>query len=270
MNFDSKKIAQETVDIIKHGGYKEYVFNKDISKAILYTPLELESMSVSIPTDVPNAKITLYNEDTCQCARKFLCDGYTCILNFASAKHVGGGFLNGAMAQEEAICRNSSLYASISSNDAKGYYEYNNRTDEELYSDYIIFSPCVEVFRDGRGRLLDYPYPITISAITSPAVNVHRAKHYSEADISKCMTQRAEYILKVAVCNQVKNIVLGAWGCGVFGNSPTDVSNMFKYLLFEKGYAKCFNNVSFAIYGLNLENYTAFKNTFDSMLGKMP
>lgn len=264
MNFNTVKIAQETVDIINKGGYYNNIFDKNIFKATLYTPLELQRLSVDIPIDKPNAKITLYNQDTCECAKRFITNGYTCILNFASAKHIGGGFLSGAIAQEEAICRNSTLYASINSDNAKDYYEYNNSHNNELYSDYIIFSPYVEVFRNAKSEILNTPY--TICAITSPAVNVHRARNSTKMDISNCMIQRAEYILKIAIHNNVKNIVLGAWGCGVFGNSPKDISNMFKHLLFKKGYAKCFNNVSFAIYGRNLENYQAFEDTFEQYL----
>lgn len=264
MNFNTIKIAQETVDIIKNHGYYNNTFDQNISKAVLYTPTELEKLSVDIPTDTPNAKISLYNQDTCECAKRFINNGYTCILNFASAKNVGGGFLNGAMAQEEAICRNSTLYASINSADAKQYYDYNNSHNNELYSDYTIFSPCVEVFRDCKGILLNSPY--TISAITSPAVNINRARNVSKTDISNCMFQRAEYILKIAIINDVKNLILGAWGCGVFRNSPKDISEMFRYLLFEKDYIKCFNNISFAVYGRNPENYNAFEQTFKQFL----
>jgi uncharacterized protein (TIGR02452 family) len=258
------KIAQETVDYINNGGYLENKFSKDIFMTRLYNPKELKELSVGIIDSLPNAKISLYNEDTCECAKRFIDSGYTCILNFASAKHVGGGFLSGAMAQEEAICRNSTLYASINSKVAEEYYNYNNSHDDELYSDYTIFSPHVEVIRDANSNLLEKPY--TISVITSPAVNVYRARNTSRVDIAEAMLQRAEYILKVAISNHVDNIVLGAWGCGVFGNSPKDISRIFYYLLIDKGYAKAFKNVSFAVYGRDPENFQAFKDTFADFL----
>ena len=97
-------------------------------------------------------------------------------------------------------------------------------------------------------------------------MNINRARNVSKTDISNCMFQRAEYILKVAIINDVKNLILGAWGCGVFRNSPKDISEMFRYLLFEKDYIKCFNNISFAVYGRNLENYNAFEQTFKQFL----
>jgi len=262
MNFRMAEIAQETVNFINAGGYLQHRFNEDIFKARLYTPNELKELSVQVPKDTPNATVTVYNQDTCECAKRFASNGYTCILNFASAKHVGGGFLGGAVAQEECICRMSTLYASINSNYAKEYYIHNNQNDnsEPMYSDYTIFSPCVEVIRNGQYDLLDTPY--TISAITSPAVNVHKARGCSDIEIFNCMLQRAEYILKIAVDNQVKNLILGAWGCGVFGNNPKDVAQQFKHLLFEKGYIKCFENVSFAVYDRYSDTFNSFKEAF--------
>lgn len=262
MSLKAKQIAQETVNLIQVGGYGGNTFSHDIYKATLYTPKDLKGIEVSIPLNLPKAKITIYNQDTCECARRFIDSGYTSILNFASAKHVGGGFLTGAMAQEEAICRNSTLYASINSDTAKEYYVYNDvhSSSEPMYSDYTIFSPCVQVFRDSKGNLLDRPY--TISAITSPAVNHHKAIRCTMTEILECMLNRAECILKVAVENHVDNIILGAWGCGVFGNDPYDVSKIFKYLLFEKEYIHCFKNVSFAVYDLHGEKIQAFSDIF--------
>jgi uncharacterized protein (TIGR02452 family) len=256
------RIAQDTVRYIQDGGYNGHKFSNDIDKAILYRPEQFDNLTVDVDFNKPQANITVYNEDTCECAKRFIDDGYTCILNFASARHVGGGFLNGAMAQEEAICRNSTLYASINSDTAKEYYTYNNANvaTQPLYSDYTIFSPCVDVFRDAYGYLIDDPY--TISAITSPAVNVHSARGCSQLEISKCMVHRAEYIIKIAIENHVDNLVLGAWGCGVFGNDPKDVSNWFKRLLFENGYIHCFKNVSFGVYDRQGSNYETFLDTF--------
>ncbi|WP_259391506.1 TIGR02452 family protein [Paenibacillus sp. 1011MAR3C5] len=90
-----------------------------------------------------------------------------CCLNFASAKHPGGGFLTGARAQEESLARASGLYPTIVQ--MKEMYSHNAWQRICLYSDYIIYSPKVPVFRDDSGVLLDKAYPVSI--ITSPAVN---------------------------------------------------------------------------------------------------
>lgn len=261
MSLRAMNIAHETVDYIEQGGYLGNTFSRDITKARVYAPDELKNLTVDVPKGSPNAKLWLYNQDTCECAGRFVEEGYTCVLNFASARHVGGGFLNGAMAQEEAICRNSTLYASIGSREASKYYQYNTSHMSELYSDYMVFSPHVEVIRSGDGKLLSEPY--SISVVTAPAVNVNRVKHFTYREVNRCMLQRAEYVLKVAVSNGVENLVLGAWGCGVFGNPPKTVAENFRHLLLDVGYARAFKNVAFAVYGRDLENYNAFSETFN-------
>ncbi len=264
MGFKERTIAEETITFINNGGYNSHKFSTDINKAVVYTPKALEELAVAVPDEGSNAKISLYTDDTCRCAGRFVSDGYTCILNFASAKNIGGGFLTGAVAQEEAVCRSSTLYASISSSEASEYYDFNNSHYDEFYSDYMIFSPTVEVIRDEQQRLLGKPY--TICAITAPAVNLHRVKKASAKQVYSCMLKRCEYILKIAVSNHAENIVLGAWGCGVFGNNPYDIAKMFKYLLTEKGYIRAFRNVAFSIYGKKSDNYAAFESTFKDML----
>ncbi|MGN1411604.1 MAG: TIGR02452 family protein [Oscillospiraceae bacterium] len=266
MSLQAMQIALETVEFIKNGGYLNNHFSNDISKAILYSPQSLKNLSVELKKEGSDAKVSIYNEDTCECAKRFISDGYTCILNFASAMNIGGGFLRGCTAQEETICRNSTLYASINSGDAREYYTFNNENISRypMYSDYAIFSPHVEVFRDGKGNLLDIPY--TISAITSPAVNVFKAHCCTKDMVYNCMLNRAEYIFKIAISNNVDNLVLGAWGCGVFGNNPYDVAKIFKYLLLDKGYIKSFKNVSFAIYDRYCNNFDAFNEILNNII----
>ena len=77
-----------------------------------------------------------------------------CVLNFADARQPGGLYLYGESTQEEALCRQSTLYASISSEKARVMYD-NNRDVKNLDTDYLLLSPCVEVFRDSELNLTD-------------------------------------------------------------------------------------------------------------------
>src|SRR6185437_10556724 len=88
-------------------------------------------------------------------------------LNFASARHPGGGFLKGSQAQEESLARASGLYACIAP--LRGMYDANHRFRSCLYTDHLIYSPDVPVFRADNDSLLDHPYPV--SFVTAPAVN---------------------------------------------------------------------------------------------------
>ena len=112
----------------------------------------------------------------------------------------------------------------------------------------MLYSPYVEVFRDSKSyEFLENPK--TVSVITAPAVNRNIAdlKH-SQKGIFNCMLNRAEKILSIAVENGNQNIVLGAWGCGVFRNSVYDIAEIFRVLLFEKNYISLFENVIFAAF----------------------
>lgn len=186
-------------------------------------------------------------------------------LNFASAKNPGGGFLGGAQAQEESLSRASALYPSLLKHFEM--YEYNRSQNTYLYSDYMIYSPEVLVFRDDNDILLDNPYKV--SFVTSPAVNVGAMKqnNISELDlVEQTMLQRMDKVLAVFVANGIENLVLGAWGCGVFQNEPKNIAQYFAHFLVNKGkYSRAFNSVLFAVLDRSAvqENILAFEKTFE-------
>ncbi len=104
-------------------------------------------------------------------------------------------------------------------------YEANRQSSSCLYTEHMIYSPDVPVFRDDDDVLLDEPYAVSI--VTAPAVNagVVRAKEpRNVARIEPVMRARIERVLALAVVNGHDVLVLGAWGCGVFGNDPTQVA----------------------------------------------
>jgi uncharacterized protein (TIGR02452 family) len=168
-------------------------------------------------------------------------------LNFASAKNPGGGFLRGSQAQEESLARSSGLYACISR--MNGYYAANRSCGTALYTDHIIYSPRVPVFRDDAGGLLDEPY--LVSFITAPAVNAGAVRKNEPArvpEILPVMRRRAEHVLKVALAHGDRHLILGAWGCGVFQNDPADIAHVFGALLLESDdFRDNFCSVVFAV-----------------------
>jgi uncharacterized protein (TIGR02452 family) len=172
-----------------------------------------------------------------------------CVLNFASAKHPGGGFINGSMAQEESIAYISALYDSLTKY-YLDFYKYHLEKCNSFYSDRIIYSKDVIVFKDENYNLLKNPYFINV--ITSPAVNagviIKNNKSKQIEQINLIMEQRIRKIIKVAIKNGNKNIVLGAFGCGVFKNKIEDIAKIFKKILIKEGYDKYFETIVFAIY----------------------
>jgi uncharacterized protein (TIGR02452 family) len=151
--------------------------------------------------------------------------GFVAALNFASAKNPGGGFLNGATAQEESLARSSALYASLLT--APEYYERHREMSSALYSDTMILSPNCPIIRDDDGWLLDEP--LLVGFITSPAPNAGVARNCAREfnQIPSIIARRSEYILALAASHGYTRLVLGAWGCGVFRNDANVVASAF-------------------------------------------
>jgi uncharacterized protein (TIGR02452 family) len=164
-------------------------------------------------------------------------------LNFASAKRPGGGFLDGGRSQEESLARASGLYPGLAA--FPRLYETNQACASALYTDHMIYSPAVPVFRDDEGELLGQPYPV--SFLTAPAVNVAALKPAELPRVEATMRARMDKLLTVAAVHGHTTLVLGAWGCGAFGNDPAHVAALFHEHLQGPVFAGLFRQVVFAI-----------------------
>jgi uncharacterized protein (TIGR02452 family) len=108
------------------------------------------------------------------------------------------------------------------------YYAAKRRSNSALYTDHMIYSPLVPVFRDDADRLLDEPW--CVSMITAPAVNAGVVRSQEPENVSRIrdmMNCRIEYVLALAAHHGHQALVLGAWGCGVFANDPREVAELF-------------------------------------------
>ncbi|GAA1388496.1 TIGR02452 family protein [Kitasatospora putterlickiae] len=166
------------------------------------------------------------------------------VLNFASARNPGGGYLRGARAQEEDLCRSALLYTCLL--EAPDYYEAHRASTDLRYSHRVIVSPGVPVIRGGDGRLLADPYAVTF--LTSPAPNAGQLalRDPEGVDVRGVLAERAERVLAAAARHGVRALVLGAWGCGVFRNDPAEVAEAFERALARYGAA--FDRVVFAVW----------------------
>lgn len=257
------RIAMETLNVLEEGfyynpmGYKVAIQDEAesaIRQSVLYAPGELPAVKQGAVAQLQldrkvSPAIEVTDESTLAAAKRLVqvdkMEKVAC-LNFASAKHPGGGFLGGAQAQEESLARSSALYPCISQ--MKEMYSYNSAKRTCLYSDYMIYSPNVPVFREDSGDFLNEPY--LVSMITAPAVNagvVREREPHLVAQITPVMLERIRYILAVAAQHGEQAFVLGAFGCGVFRNNPAEVAAMFKQVLVDEGYAKLFGRIVFAV-----------------------
>lgn len=252
-------IARETLDIIKNKHYtspngKTIDLSESLDAALTGTKLyKDDAILVSNIQLFPT--IEVINEKTGQAAKR-LADKNAVALNFANGCNQGGGFLGGARAQEEDLCRCSGLYPCLKSKPM--FYNDNIRTDDRYYTDNIIYSPKVPFFRDDNYTLLEEPF--TLSIITAPAPNMYGMK-IDEELLYTTIRRRAHKILQVAATNGHKNLILGAWGCGAFCNPPKMVAGIFKEVLKE---VPVFEYVCFAVYDTREGQpiYKTFQETF--------
>jgi uncharacterized protein (TIGR02452 family) len=182
------------------------------------------------------------------------------VLNFASAKNPGGGFLNGAMAQEECLASASALY--VSQLKCPDYYSVNRAFSSFVYTDSAIWSPNVVFFRDDSGALRESP--MRASVLTIPAVNYGQVllKGEDAVNAKAVMKRRMKISLAIFADKGCDTLILGAYGCGVFRNKPSDVAAWWKELLLE--YGGHFAKVHFAVLdrSRNRECIRAFENAF--------
>ena len=272
------KIAQETLRIIQDGAYTMVDgdrvdiaddLEKSVDESKVYVVSELDSLRKSVA--VPNSNETEFEvteeKSIASCARLTteLKGARVGLLNFASAKNPCGGMQRGSQAQEESIAICSTLHPTQVKFQTE-YYDFNRafckQADGELYSDTLIYSPNVVVFReDDNLTKLDEPFKIDV--ITCPAVNKGLAlRTRSPEDIEAAMRRRLENVLAVATERNIDILVLGAWGCGVFKNEPEDIARLFSDFLTGNGrFSHAFRKVVFAIYG-SVDNFNAFKRLF--------
>lgn len=201
--------------------------------------------------------IIVIDADTVEATSKWN-EGKTAVLNFSSYKNAGGMFLNGSKAQEECLCHASFLYNVLASY-TQAFYEWNNQhKNKALYLNRALYSPDI-VFEYNESVF-------KCDVITCAAPNKSAAQKYqnvSDDENTKFLRERIKFVLKIAYDNNVETLMLGAYGCGVFGQNPTEVATIFKEYL-STDFNRCFKNVIFAIPKSSTNNnYTAFENVFN-------
>lgn len=254
MNARTKNVslAKETIEVVKQKHYTSLSGNVvDISAlqdaAIAGTIYYKDDLPwKDYAGDGPVREVT--NETTAVAGARLAAQGKdVAVLNFASARNQGGGFLSGAIAQEEDLCRCSGLYACIKIKPM--FYNENILCESNFYTDGMIYSPKVPFFRDQYNLFLDDPF--TLSVITAPAPNVRAmsaetTEHEAFDEVMKgIFFNRAIKILQIAEAHGHDTLVLGAWGCGAFGNDAKMVASAFMEALAT---VPAFEHVCFAVY----------------------
>jgi uncharacterized protein (TIGR02452 family) len=183
------------------------------------------------------------------------------VLNFANPVHPGGGVRHGARAQEEDLCRKSTLLKSLESDNARAYYEYNKKQDALLSSDNMIISPKVTVIRNADNSLSDKPFNVSVLTCAAPIFSPEKMK-ISPEKYEELLYNRIKGMLCLAKSENYKNLVLGAWGCGAFGNDADVVARLFLKAFEELN--SPFENVVMAVFDRSRSkyNYKMFEKYF--------
>lgn len=267
------QIFEGTMDLCRqHEELKKCVEHSITEQKIIW---ETDPVFTCAPRFEKPAKLILSPQRTFEAARKYA-DGTkkVCALNFASSVSPGGGVVNGASAQEESMCRISTLYPALSDQATAGaFYERHWQIIRSgglmtrKNTDDCIYAPGVKVIKEDTFDCALMPESdwYSVDVLTCAAPDLRFAYDQSmyrpdAGELSAVFEQRWRRILSVAAEQKVDVLILGALGCGAFENPPQLVAAAFANVLGE--YSRCFETIEFAVFTTNPSgaNYQAFGN----------
>lgn len=226
-----------------------------------------EADNITLPDEryaVP-AQVTVTKNRSFEAAAKYIntagysvSNGRVAVLNFASASNPGGGVETGASAQEESLCRVSTLYPCL--RDKKmwnSFYQPHRLTNNPLHNDDIIYTKDVVVLKDDDYNDLREPFKADVITCAAPNLRETPSNRYNPGNRNQRVTisndelrrlheQRGRKILSVASQNGAEVVILGAFGCGAFSNDPRVVAQAYRNILPE--FASCFRIIEFAVW----------------------
>ena len=211
------KVYEDTKEKCNSGHYG----NMKPGKSYLFTSDDSRLKSVKMERKYAKTDISVVNEDVLVVAESLAtADNKLLTLNLASDKHPGGGVENGAMAQEEELFRRSNYFMFL----PKSFYPINKTN--------VVYSPNVLVVKDSNYKELRKPFytsMIAAAAIRHPRLN--QSGMYDRSIDKQVMINTIENIFKTAYILGYDTLVMGALGCGAFGNPAIEVISIFNECL---------------------------------------
>ncbi len=211
--------------------------------------------------------------------RKESPDAKIAVLNFANAFHAGGGVTRGSSAQEESLCRCSTLYPLIYRRTLRdSFYKHHIDLGSGKATDSLIYSEGVIICKTDTSLPQRMPKKdwVTVDVITQAAPDLRdkgnayaaigrQRVEMNDAELFGYHVKRAMHLLTCAAAKGADILVLGAFGCGAFRNNPEVVARAYKVALAE--FPKVFEQVVFAVYRPVSEskNYDVFSRVLEGM-----
>ena len=239
--------------------------------------LILEGDEVSVPPcgNAAEGRLTVSPKRTFEAASAYARTMKTCVLNFASAGNPGGGVVNGSSAQEEALCRCSTLYFNLNTNEMwSGFYSPHRAARDPIHNDDAIYTPRVTVFKGDTAFPAMLPesewYEVDVISCAAPNLREHPSNQMNSGDgdrrielsaneLRTIHERRLTRILDIAAANEEEAVILGAFGCGAFRNDPSVVSAAAAAVV--PHYRTRFKVIEFAVFCRpgDTRNYDAFR-----------
>ena len=272
----NKKIFAETQALIKNG--KCVLTDREMCEAIFLDDTDIERIQGdgfgNLTFEETKTNYAMFDGGTTTAALSFLHHHHkrVLVLNYASSTHPGGGVRRGARAQEETLCRQTTLLCSLESAAARPFYDKHRALGDYHATDAMILSPKVELLRDDSYSWVDdvFDEPPVVAALTCAAPHIFSNTHDTPESLGDLYYQRIFGMLCAAAKYGYRNLVLGAWGCGAFHNDPELVADAFCRALMDIkrnwfGGKDFFETVFFAIPDKDSVNYKVFEKRVSEM-----
>ena len=251
------------------------------SKNKQYIVMESDEVNVSEePRFTSPAKIVVSMKRSLEAASYYK-DKKVCVHNFASSIVPGSGVRQGASGQEETLCCCSTLFLNLQEHDARFDFYGRHRSMllkgsmDTTFNDDCIFTPDVVVFKsdDSTPKLLHESQWYNIDVITcaapnlcelpSNSLNAIKKVNISEQNLKELHKKRLRRILDIAKAEKEDVVILGAYGCGSFLNSPHIVASAMNEVI--KEYKYDFDTIEVAVFSTtnSIENYAVFNQVIE-------
>ena len=280
------KVFMHNLDIFRDGAYRtetDRVVTLPVSEQFVEES-EMFSSQIALSAEYIKAdtQISVLNVDCIIATRDLVEQGFNpALLNMASLYHPGGGVLQGSSAQEEDLCRRSTLAISLYQFSLPGG-RYGDLADmvsvkrraerypmDNTYGG--IYSPDITFFRGTRDEgyvLLDEPFKAAVISVASLNYNPkHGHNQLDNGNIPEAdkpiLKEKIRTILRIGALKKHDSLVLGALGCGAFCTPPAQMARLFHEVLDEQEFQGLFKLIVFAIIdSSSSNNYKPFLKEF--------
>ena len=263
------RILRETMKVAEDGFYdleerevKLPVSFEQIKKVTLYTPEQIAQLSEQDVPKTKSVRITLRNQDTLEAAfelhqRRKETEKPVLVLNFANPHRPGGGIRSKPGTQEEHLCVKTTVLCSLETEGAWPFYQANLDCGTQAQTDAVLFSPNTVVIRNSDLSLREDPFPVAVMTVSAPIAS--RMEEEELFNLESILRNRIRGMLRAAAAEGYSRLVLGAWGCGNFGNDPELVARLFHDNLMGN-----FEEVAMAVFDNSEEQhrYSCFEKFF--------